>query len=86
MKSLFRPTFAIALGAALAACSHSSDAVTPISGALAGSSISHVQYFGQSFGNAAQVCGPVKVGYARCNAWIRTDLHSGIGASPNTIF
>jgi len=86
MKSLFRPTFAIALGAALAACSHSSDAVTPITGAQAGSSIAHVQYFGQSFGNAAQVCGPVKVGYARCNAWIRTDLHSGIGASPNTIF
>src|SRR5579859_71307 len=86
MKSFFRPLFAIALGTALSACSHSSDAVTPISGAQAGSSIAHVQYFGQSFGNAAQVCGPVKPGYARCNAWIRTDLHSGIGASPNTIF
>lgn len=86
MKSLFRPVFAIALGTVLAACSHASDAITPVTGAQAGSSISHVQYFGQAFGNAAQVCGPVKIGYARCNAWVRTDVHSGVGASPNTVF
>ena len=86
MKSFSQSVFAIALGMALVACSHANDAVTPVSGAQAGSSIARVQYFGQSFGNAAQVCGPVKPGYARCNAWIRTDLHSGIGASPNTIF
>ena len=86
MKSVFRPIFALALGTALAACSHSSNSVLPMAGAQTGSSSANVQHFGQSFGNAAQVCGPVGPGQARCNAWIRTDVHAGIGASQNTIF
>src|SRR5215469_1722667 len=86
MKSLFRSVFALSMGAALAACSHASDAVTPTTGAQAGASIANVQYFGQAFGNAAQVCGPVKLGESRCNAWIRTDVHSPIGAAPDVVF
>src|SRR5215472_6159141 len=85
MKSVFRPIFAIALSTALAACSHSSNSVMPMTGAQAGSS-AKVQFFGQQFGNAAQVCGPVTLGEARCDAWIRTDVHSGIGSSSNNIF
>jgi subtilase family serine protease len=86
MKSVFRPIFALALGAALAACSHSSNSVVPMTGAHAGSSMPNVQYFGQRFGDAAQVCGQVKLGEARCNAWVRTDVHAPIGSSPNNIF
>src|SRR5215472_12198618 len=85
MKSVFRPIFAIALSTVLAACSHSSNSVMPMTGAQAGSS-AKVQFFGQQFGNAAQVCGPVTLGEARCDAWIRTDVHSGIGSSSNNIF
>ena len=86
MKLLFRPVFALALGTALVACSHSHDAVTPMTGAQAGAAPAHVQYFGQAFGNAAQVCGPAGPEEARCFSWVRTDLHSGVGAAPNTIF
>ena len=86
MKALLMPAAAIAIAMSLAACSHGSNAVTPMSGTMAGSSLPRVGFFGQEIGSAAQACGPAKVGEARCNAWVRTDVQSRIGSSPQNIF
>lgn len=83
MKALVRSSVAIAIAVALSACSHGSDAVTPTTG---GTALPPVGFFGQAIGSAAQVCGPAKIGEARCNAWVRTDVHSGVGSSPQNIF
>ncbi len=86
MRPIFRPILGIAACAALAGCSHGIGAVAP-SGPMSPSQsqISHVQYFGQVFGNAAQVCGAVRAGEARCLSLVRTDVQSRTGASPNVI-
>lgn len=85
-KSFLRPGVTIALALALAACSHGADAVTPAAGQVGGNALPPMQFFGQEIGNAAQVCGPAKIGYARCLAWVRTDVHSPVGSSPQNIF
>ena len=86
MRSIFRPILGIAAGAMLAGCSHGIGAVAPTGSTTQSQpQISHVQYFGQTFGNAAQVCGAARNGEARCLSLVRTDVQSRIGVSPNVI-
>jgi len=88
MRAIFRPVLGIALAAAVAGCSHGANSVAPtqIGGmSPAISQASHVQYFGKVIGNAAQVCGAARMGEARCMSYVRTDIPSRTGLSPNTI-
>lgn len=85
MKVLLRPAAAMAIAVAISACSHGSNGVTPTTGEMAGSALPQVGYFGEAIGNAAQVCGPAGPMQARCDAWIRTDVQSPVGASQQNI-
>src|SRR5437016_6153152 len=71
------PLGALALAALLAGCAHGSAGVTPSVG-VSGSQPSNSQITDQTvggpvFGNAAQVCGAVPHGYARCLSLVRVD-------------
>src|SRR5207302_5888895 len=88
MRARLTPLLGISLSFALAACSHGIGGVTPsnsLSNAKPQSHASSVSYFGQAFGNAAQVCGAARPGEARCLSLVRTDVTGRIGLSPNII-
>jgi subtilase family serine protease len=86
MNAVLRSTLGVALAAALAGCSHGTSSIAP-TGSLTNnqSQVSHAQYFGQPFGSAAQVCGAARPGEARCLSYVRTDIPSRVGLSPDTI-
>jgi subtilase family serine protease len=88
MRATFKPVLGIALAAALAGCSHGASSVAPTQpGGVSPSQsqASHAKYFGKAIGDAAQVCGAVRTGEARCLSYVRTDITSRTGLSPDDI-
>src|SRR5579863_3576136 len=92
MRAQLRPVVGFALAAALAGCGHGASGFSPASlfqnpTSFAQASANHVRYGGTVVGNAAQVCGPVAPGYARCHAWVRLDIPMlAANAGPDAIF
>ena len=86
MVHYYRPALIIALTAALAACTANppssliSRASNAGGGSLPASQVRQSVPVGP--GPAVRVCGPASHGFARCTAWIRTDI-AGHFASPN---
>ena len=91
MRSWYSAAAAASAAVALAACSHGASSVAPVVGSpsqhMAGAAGDlSGQLPGQGFGNAAPVCGPVPAGYARCFAWLRTDLRPQMNVAPGMIY
>ena len=93
MRVTVRGLFGIGVAAALAGCGHGASAVAPLSqlgqspSMQMGVAAHPFPNAGVVVGNAAQVCGAVGFGQARCDAWVRIDVPTvPAGAGPDAIF